>query len=208
MSFCSVAVKAIALPASTLAAVGDTLIEMTVTVKLMPLLASPPTVTTALPVVAPAGTFAVILVEVQDATGIVPADVPLNVTVLVPWVAPKFAPEIVTEVPTEPLVGLRLEMVGATWNATPLLATPPTVTTTFPLVAPDGTCAVILVAVHDAAGIVPAETPLNVTVLVPCVVPKLIPEIVMEAPTNPDVGFSEVMVGLEAAVIVTLAILE
>jgi hypothetical protein len=51
------------------------------TVKLIPLLATPPTVTTTLPVVAPVGTFTTMLVALQlDGT---PA-VPLNLTVLVP----------------------------------------------------------------------------------------------------------------------------
>jgi hypothetical protein len=45
-----------------------------------------------------------------------------------------------------------------------LLATPPTVTTTLPLVAPAGTGTVMLVADH-ALGV--AAVPLNVTVLVP-----------------------------------------
>ena len=59
----------------------------------------PPTVTTTLPVVAPAGTGATMLVALQ-LVGV--AAVPLNVTVLVPCVAPKFVPVIVTEVPTTP----------------------------------------------------------------------------------------------------------
>ena len=79
------------------------------TVKLIPLLATPPTVTTTLPVVAPAGTATVMLVALQ-LVGV--AAVPLNVTVLDPWVAPKFAPVIVTGVPTGPEVGLRLLMLG------------------------------------------------------------------------------------------------
>ena len=70
------------------------------------------------------------------------AVVPLNVTVLVPCVAPKFVPVIVTDVPTGPLVGDRLVTVGGDRHgerAAPLLATPPTVTTTLPVVAPAGT---------------------------------------------------------------------
>ena len=67
------------------------------------------------------------------------AAAPLKVTVLVPWVAPKSPPEIATDVPGIPDVGLRLVMVGATPKFTPLLATPPTVTTTFPVLAPPGT---------------------------------------------------------------------
>jgi hypothetical protein len=70
-----------------------------VTVKVIPLLATPPTVTTTFPVVAPLGTGTVMLVTLQLLGA--PA-VPLNVTVLVPWGAPRFVPAIVTEVPTGP----------------------------------------------------------------------------------------------------------
>src|SRR5207248_5843547 len=118
----------------------------TVTVKLAPLLATPPTVTTMLPVVAPLGTGATMLVAPQ-LVGV--AAVPLNFTVLVPCVAPKFAPVIVTDVPTTPAVGFRLAMLGAgtvTVKITPLLATPPTVTTTLPVAAPLGTGPTMLVA--------------------------------------------------------------
>src|SRR5882762_1546015 len=108
------------------------------TVKATPLLASPLTVTTTLPVVAPSGTGATMLVADQ-LVGV--AVVPLNLTVLAPCVAPKFVPVIVTEVATGPLVGERLVSVGATAtvNVTPLLASPLTVTTTLPVVAPAGT---------------------------------------------------------------------
>src|SRR6266849_608017 len=80
------------------------------TVKLDPLLATPPTVTTTFPVVAPLGTGATMLVPLQ-LVGV--ANVPLNVTVLVPWVVPKFVPVIVTDVPTVPDVGFRFVMLGA-----------------------------------------------------------------------------------------------
>jgi hypothetical protein len=83
------------------------------TVKSTPLLATPPTVTMTLPVVAPAGTGTTILVALQFAALDTVAAVPLNVTVLVPWVAPKFVPVIVTDVPTGPEVGFRLVIVGA-----------------------------------------------------------------------------------------------
>src|SRR5207302_1816373 len=109
------------------------------------------TVTTTLPVVAPLGTGAVIPAALQ-LVGV--ATVPLNFTVLDPCVAPKFAPTMVTEVPTNPVVGFRLVMLGAgtgTVKLTPLLATPPTVTTTLPVVAPLGTGAVILVALQLVA---------------------------------------------------------
>jgi hypothetical protein len=119
----------------------------------------------------------------------------LNETVLVPLVAPKLAPVIVTDVATGPEVGDRLVMLGAatTVNALPLDATPPTVTTTFPVPAPLGTVATIDVVVQPVT--VVAATPLNVTVLVPCGLPKLVPVIVIAAPTAPVAGDRVVIVG-------------
>jgi uncharacterized protein YjeT (DUF2065 family) len=172
------------------------------TVKLAPLLAAPPTVTTTLPVVAPAGAGTTTLVALQ-LVGV--AVVPLNLTVLDPCVAPKFAPVMVTEAPVSPDVGLRLEMVGAgavTVKLTPLLATPPTVTTTLPVVAPEGIGTATLVALQLVGA---AAIPLKVTALVPCVAPKFAPEIVTEAPTSPDVGLRLVMLG-PAAVLLTLTV--
>jgi hypothetical protein len=145
--------------------VGDSelIVAVGTTVNGSPLLATPPTVTVTFPVVAPAGTVAAILVADHD-VGV--AVTPLNETVLVPWVAPKLVPVIVTAVPTTPLVGDSAVMAGATVTVkgTPLLASPPTVTTTLPVVAPLGTGTVRLVADH-AVGV--AVTPLNLTVLVP-----------------------------------------
>src|SRR4051812_27347351 len=87
------------------------------TVKATPLLALPPTVTTTLPVVAPAGTGTTMLVADQF-VGV--AATPLKATVLAPCVAPKFEPAIVTGVGTRPLDGDRLVITGAggTSNAT------------------------------------------------------------------------------------------
>jgi len=84
-------------------------------VKPTPLLATPPTVTTTLPVVAPAGTGATILVALQ-LVGV--AALPLNVTVLVLCELPKFAPVIVTDVPVGAEVGDRLLIEGTvpTWK--------------------------------------------------------------------------------------------
>src|SRR5713226_10356325 len=109
-----------------------------VTVKFTVLLATPPTVTTTPPEVAPAGTGTTMLVAVQ-LVGV--AAVPLNLTVLVPCADPKFAPAIVTDVPTVPEFGVKLVTLGGTRTAklTPLLDAPPTVTTTLPVVAPVGT---------------------------------------------------------------------
>src|SRR5258706_9040450 len=167
------------------------------TVKLTPLLARPPTVTTTVPVVAPAGTSATMLVAVKF-VGV--ASVPLNLTVLLPCVAPKFVPVIVTEAPASPDAGFTLVMLGAgaaeIVKFTPLLARPPTVTTTFPVVAPAGTSAAMPVALQ-LVGI--AAVPLNLTVLLPCVAPKFAPVIVTEAPANPDVGFRLAMLGAGTA---------
>jgi uncharacterized protein YraI len=134
------------------------------TVKLAPLLATPPTVTTTLPVVAPVGTLVTMLVSLQLA-GV--AATPLNVRVLPPCDAPKFVPAIVTGVPMGPDAGLRLCMFGTgivTVKFRPLLGWPPTVTMTFPAVARAGTGTVMVVAVQTV-GV--AAAPLNVTVLVP-----------------------------------------
>jgi len=172
------------------------------TAKLRPLLATPPTVTTTFPVVAPAGTAATMLVALQLVTA---AATPLNVTALVPCVAPKFDPLIVTELPTNPAVGFRFVMLGAgtvTVKLTPLLATPPTVTTTFPVVAPAGTAATMLVALQ-LVGV--AVIPLNFTVLVPCVAPKFAPLIVTDAPTYPEFGLRLVMLGAGTALLTLTA---
>jgi hypothetical protein len=123
------------------------------------------------------------------------AAVPLKVTVLVPWVAPKLVPAMVTDAPTGPDVGFRPVMLGATVTvkATPLLARPPTVTTTFPVVAPLGTGTTMLAALQ-LVGV--AAVPLKVTVLVPWLAPKFAPVIVTDVPTTPDVGFRLVMLGV------------
>src|SRR5208337_358295 len=265
----------------------------TVTVNVTPALASPPTVTTTFPVVAPVGTVTVMLVALQLVA--VPPLVPLNVTVLVPWLAPKLLPLFVTEPPTGPEVTDKLVMLGAggvtvnatpplvppdvvtvtlfdpvaalapivnvavicvalttvtlltvipllpgltvaplmkfvpvrvtgtaapcapllgltpvsvgtdavTVNATPLLATPPTFTTTFPLVAPLGTVTVMLVALQLVAV---AAVPLNVTVL-PCwLAPKLLPLITTEAPTAAELGLIPLITGVACTVKLTPAL--
>jgi hypothetical protein len=161
-------------------------------VKLAPLLFWPPTLTTTLPVVAPFGTVTVMLVALQL---VAVAATPLNFTVLVPCVAPKFVPVIVTEAPTDPEVGLRVVIVGvATVSVkfTPLLTWPPTVTTTLPVVAPLGTVTVMLVALQLVAV---AATPLNFTVLVPCVAPNFVPVIVTTVPTTPVFGLKLLILG-------------
>jgi hypothetical protein len=184
--------------------VGDKLLMLgagTVTVKLTPLLAWPPTVTITFPVVAPIGTGATMLVALQ-LVGV--AAVPLKLTVLLPCVEPKFVPAIVTDVPARPEVGDKLLMLGAgtvTVKLTPLLAWPPTITTTCPVVAPVGTAATIFVALQ-LVGV--AAVPLKLTVLVPCVAPKFVPLMVTDVPTWADIGDSPVMAGVELALTVKL----
>jgi len=133
-----------------------------VIVKGTALLEKPPTVTTTLPVPAVVlGIRTTMLVPLQlDGD----AGAPLKETVLVPCDAPKFDPEIVTEVVTGPDVGERLVMLGVTVKGTPLLARPPTVTITLPIVAPLGTETMMPVS-PQLVGV--AGVPLKVTVLVP-----------------------------------------
>src|SRR5204863_6039051 len=118
----------------------------------------------------------------------------LRAIVPVPARAPSALPAIVTVVPTGPDVGVSVLIDGGTVTVkgTLLLARPPTVTTTFPVVAPVGTGTVRLVALQ-LVGV--ATVPLNATVLVPCVAPKFVPVIVTAVPTGPDVGLSVVIDG-------------
>ncbi|SRR5260221_2054464 len=79
------------------------------TVKVMLLLATPPTVTVTGPVVAANGTGTTIFVALQLVGTAVN---PLKAIVLLPWVAPKFAPVTVTEVLARPRAGERLMIPG------------------------------------------------------------------------------------------------
>jgi hypothetical protein len=83
-------------------------------------------------------------------------------------------------------------MFGATEKLNPPLAVPLTVTTTLPLVAPEGTVATIDVGLQPVAV---AATPLNFTVLVPCVASKFVPVIVTDAPSGAELGDKLVMLG-------------
>ncbi|HEX3819915.1 MAG TPA: hypothetical protein VHW45_06270 [Candidatus Sulfotelmatobacter sp.] len=162
--------------------VGDKLWIAGVTVKFTPLLTLAPTFTFTLPVVAPVGTEVSIEVLLQLVTvAIFP---PLNVTVLEPCVAPNAVPVIVTAAPIGPEMAERLKIPGVTVNATPFDVKPPTVTITFPVVAPAGTATCIAFA-PQAVGV--AVVPLKVTVLVPCVYPKVVPLTVRAVPSGPEV---------------------
>jgi len=165
-------------------------------------------VTTTFPVAAPEGTFTVMLEALQLLA--VPAETPLNVTALAPCVAPKFPPVIVIAVPAGSEAGLREVMLGGggtvAVKVTALLlrlATPPITTTTGPVVAPEGTTTVMLVALQLVA--VPADTPLNVTLVTPCDAPKFEPAMITEVPTGPDVGFRLTIVGVSVKFTVLLA---
>ena len=157
-----------------------------VTVKLTPLLATPAAFTTTLPVVAPAGTLATILVALQLVT--VVAAVPPNVTELPATCdAPKLVPAMVIDAPTAPVFGVRVVIAGAavTVKLIAFVAIPLTVTTTLPVVAPVGTITTMLVALQLVTDV--AAVPLNVTVLVPCrVAPRFVPAVmVIDAPIAP-----------------------
>src|SRR5436309_99989 len=79
-----------------------------------------------------------------------------------------------------------------TVNGHPLLATPATVTATFPLTAPAGTGTAIDVALQDD-GV--ATTEPNFTVLLPAEAPKLAPVMVTGVPTGPKLGEMPVIEG-------------
>jgi len=70
--------------------------------------------------------------------------------------------------------------------------TPPTVITRYPVVAELGTVTVTLVVPQL---VTEAETPLNDTVLDPCVEPKLLPEIVTELLMPAEDGERDEIVG-------------
>ena len=128
-------VPVIVTDAPTAPVVGErpVMLGAAVTVNVTPELATPPAaVTTTLPVVAPLGTVAVMLLAPQLV--IVVALVPLNFTLPFPTLGPKLDPAITIDDPTAPVFGVNDVMLGAavTVNVTPELATPPAaVTTTF-----------------------------------------------------------------------------
>jgi hypothetical protein len=155
-----------------------------VTVNKEPLLLTPPTFTTKLPVFASVGTVVTIDVSLQIDGA---ATAPLKLTALVPCAEPKFAPAIVTVVPTGPLAGETLVIEGGirTVNVGPCALCPPTWTVIGPLVAAAGTGITIWVSLQFV-GV--AAVPLKVTVLVPCATPKFAPVIVTGVPITPEAG--------------------
>jgi hypothetical protein len=125
---------------------GDTFVMLGATVKATPLLGWPFTVTVTAPVVAPAGTGAVMLVALQVVGDVM---VPLNLNVLVPCVAPKSEPVIIAGAATAPSVGARFAIVGGTVTEAGTVARlPANRDDDVPEVAPTGTCTAMLVALH------------------------------------------------------------
>jgi len=161
------------------------------TVKLDDEVAVPLAVVTLIgPVVAPEGTVVLICVLLLT---VKLADVPLNLTAVAPV---KFVPVTVTLVPTAPEVGLKLEIVGAppplvvTVKLDEEVAVPLGVVTLIgPVVAPEGTVAVMLVLLPTVKL---ADVPLNLTAVAPV---KLVPVIVTLVPTAPEVGLKLEIVG-------------
>jgi hypothetical protein len=113
---------------------------------------------------------------------------PLKLTVLVPCAAPKLLPWTTTLLPLTPQAGDNPLTTGTGVNPIPLLATPFTVTTTGPAVAPLGTWLLMLLSVHP---VVTAAWPLNVTV--PPAVPNPLPVTVTGLPATPDAGVTPVI---------------
>jgi hypothetical protein len=83
-----------------------------------------------------------------------------------------------------------------TTNFKPLLWTPPTVTTTGPVVAPSGTGTTISVSDQDLGTEI---EPVNVTVLDPWLAPNPVPRIVTSVPTGPLPGLKLEMIGAAEA---------
>jgi hypothetical protein len=163
-----------------------------ITVKTKPFEFNPPEFTITFPVAAPFGTVAEMLVAVQL---VVLAAIPLKATVPD---EPKLVPVIVTAVPTAPVFTERLVMVGfSTVKLHPLLLTPLAKTTTFPVVAPEGTVTPMLVA---AQLVTLATVPLNVT---DPDEPKLVPVIVTAVPVTPLLVERPVTAGAETTVKLT-----
>jgi hypothetical protein len=129
---------------------------------------------------------------------VVKAGTPLNCIVLLACIAPKFDPVIVTGNPAAPDAGEIVAIIGGTVYVTALLVTPPTRTVIDPVDAPLGTGTVMLVVLQLDG---PPGTPLNKTLLDPCVAPKFDPLIVTAVPAGPETG--EILVMLGATVKVT-----
>jgi hypothetical protein len=105
---------------------------------------------------------------------------------------PKPAPDTVTDDPGGPWSVDRVTVGGGTTvKELELVAVPPPVVTEIgPVVAPDGTCAVIFLPVLITK--VGSGVALKVTAVV---VPKAVPRMITRVPTFPELGLNPVMVG-------------
>ena len=134
--------------------------------------------------------MAVLLAALVSARG------PLNMMIFLDSSESKFIPMILTIEPTTPLSGLKLVMkgVGITMKLVALVTvTPLVVTDIFPVDAPAGTLAVILVVVTSVIFV--EDTPLNLTTLTELVL-KSVPVMVTNAPTALLPGLNPVIVGV------------
>jgi hypothetical protein len=150
-----------------------------VTVKLDALVAVPSSVVTTMgPVIAPAGTVAVIVPELLTVNV---AALPPNETAVAPV---KFVPVIVTPVPTAPIAGAKEVMAGVTVKrvVVTIAPFPDVVMVRGPVVAPAGT---VVVIVPEGLTVKVAATPLNETAVAPV---KAVPVIVTPVPTGPKIG--------------------
>jgi hypothetical protein len=175
---------------------GVKLVIRGATVKLVALVAVPPGVVTLIgPVVAFAGTAAVICVLLLTMNV---AASPLNLTAVAPV---KVAPVIVTLVPGAPLDGENESTVGATEKFAALVALPAgVVTPILPVVAPAGTVAVILMAEFTVNT---ADVPLTVTAVAPV---KFAPLTTTPVPTLPLAGVKPVIRGATMKLAVLVAV--
>ena len=144
-------------------------------------------VTPTFPVLAPAGTVAVILTA--ELTIWLAAAVPWNVTAVAPV---EFAPWMATLAPAPPCAGVKLVIRGATVKLAALVAVPAGVVTAIgPVVALPGT--VIMVCVPPELTVKAAASPLSLTEVAPV---NAVPVIVTLAPTTPLPGLKLAIVGL------------
>ena len=176
-------------PAGPAAGANDVTTGASITVKLVADVPVATGVVTLMgPVVAPAGTVAVIWVA--EFTAKPGAKVPLNRTC---EAAEKPVPVMTTAAPTAPAVGAKLVMTGGapTTNGAAEVPVPVGATAVMvPVVVPAATVAVIWVAEFTAKPV--AAVPLNATAAVPV---KLVPVRTTTVPASPPVGVKLLMVG-------------
>ena len=130
----------------------------------------------------------------MDDALVIAAVVPLNFTSLLAMLSLKSVPDIVIDVPTIPDTGEKLVIVGGELkrvkSVEDVAVFPLTPTVIFPVVACAGT---VTVKEELVAAVTIAVAPLKVTKLSPVVSLKLVPLIVTDAPTEPDIGVKSVM---------------